>query len=81
MKLSVMKAQNQLQGYIVLSLYYFANMYNRLFMHQDGDQISIKEIFPHCIILDLLWQQCSSIARGRTDVEADGTLDKSQDHS
>ena len=71
-----MKAQNQLQEYIALLLYSSANPSGKQYMHQDGDQISIQETSPHFMLLDPLWQQCSSIAKGRTDVEAGDTLDK-----
>lgn len=76
MKLSVMKTQSQLLEYIALSLYFSTNLSSKLFMLQDGDQISTPEIFQHFIILDLLWLRCSSTAKGRTVVEADGILDK-----
>jgi hypothetical protein len=76
MKLSIMKAQSQLLEYIAWSLYSSANLSSKQFMHQDGDQILIRETFPHSIILDLLSLQCSSIARGRMDVEAGDTLNK-----
>lgn len=71
MKLSVTKAQDQLQEYIAVSLYSSANLSGKLYMHLDGDKISIQETFQHFIVLDLLWRQCSSIAKGRMDVEAD----------
>jgi hypothetical protein len=76
MKLSIMKAQSQLLEYIAWSLYSSANLSSKQFMHQDGDQILIRETFPHSIILDLLSLQCSSIAKGRMDVEAGDTLNK-----
>lgn len=80
MKLSVMKAQNQLQEYIALRLYSSVNLSSKLYMHQDGDKISIQETSQHFILLDLQWQQCSSIAKGRMDVEAGGTSDKYGNH-
>jgi hypothetical protein len=71
-----MKAQSQLLEYIALSLCSSANPSSKLFMHQDGDQILTREILPRSTILDLLSLQCSSIAKGRTDVEAGDTLNK-----
>lgn len=76
MKQSVMKTQSQLLEYIALSLYFSANLSSKLFMLQDGDQISTLETFQHFIILDLLWLRCSSIVKGRMGVEVDGILDK-----
>ena len=70
-----MKVQSQLLEYIALSLSSSANPSGRLFMHQDGDQISTQETSQHFIILDHPWPQCSSIAKGRMGAVADDTLD------
>lgn len=45
-----MKVQSQLLEFIALSLSSSANPSGRLFMHQDGDQISTQETSQHFTI-------------------------------
>jgi hypothetical protein len=65
MKLSVMKAQNQLQEYIALRLYSSVNLSSKLYMHQDGDKISIQENLLNFTILEHLLLLSFSTVRGR----------------
>jgi hypothetical protein len=71
-----MKVQNQQLEYTGLFLCSFANLSSRLFMLQDGDQILTQGTSQHFTIWGHPWPHCSSTAKERMGVVADGTSDE-----